>query len=124
MLTAKRWLFKTNTLSIAALYKQQIIKPLKHKSQWWQLGIFGTLGKNQTQSDYVDNFRKKTVSDGRNIDGLGLSIGKRTGRIEIGTGILYTRHQYKPPPFDFIKRLFAKNSQKYSTFNCYYTLEF
>ncbi len=107
---------RTNTLSITGLYEQPNIKPLKLKNRWWQLGIFGTWGKNQTYSSYTYRNVDSTASDVRDIDGSGFSIGKRVGKIEVSSGVLYTRHQYRPPQIELITGSVVDNNlESYKT---------
>jgi hypothetical protein len=87
---------RPKALSIVSMY-DKLEMPKAKKNQWWRFGLFGTSSADIAETNYTVNDVLKgatNIADGNK--GIGFSVGFKSGRIELESGLTYKHKEYVP----------------------------
>jgi hypothetical protein len=82
-------------LTISALYDDPTLPKMAKKNKWWRLGIFGSSTADYVTSSYLHQGSLTKWANLSTNKGVGFSIGRKKGRVELEMGVAYNKKNYE-----------------------------
>lgn len=86
---------RPKSLTISALYDEPTLPKMAKKNKWWRLGIFGSGTADYVTSSYLHQGSLTEWANLSSNKGVGFSIGRKKGRVELEMGVAYNKKNYK-----------------------------